>query len=287
MRTEQKMMDLVMKKAADDDRIRAVAMDGSRANSTAAHDEYCDFDIVYFVTDVREFTKDKFWITYFGDILIVQYPMDWYNHPYDYHGHDTFTYLIQFTDGNRIDLTITDIRNISKEASNDEPRIILLNKDNRKELIPVTDEKAFYIQKPGEMEFYNTCNEFRWLCIYITKGLCRKELYYAKYYYDTLVMQMFIKLLNWKIASDHNFSVSTGNHGKYLKRFLSDIEMKRFYSIFPNGNYEDIWNKLMLMYDYFTELEAYTARKLQYPFLKNESERVRKFLVDRRNGDCL
>lgn len=95
MRTEKEMLDLIMNKAVQDDRIRAVTLDGSRANCNATHDQYSDFDIVYFVTDVREFTKDKSWISCFGDILIVQYPMDWYSHPYDYNGRDKFAYLIQ------------------------------------------------------------------------------------------------------------------------------------------------------------------------------------------------
>lgn len=103
MRTEAEMMDLIMEMAINDDRIRAVALGGSRANNNAVHDQYSDFDIVYFVTDVREFTKDKDWVNYFGEILIVQYSMDWYSHPYGYSSNNTFVYLIQFTDGNRID----------------------------------------------------------------------------------------------------------------------------------------------------------------------------------------
>ena len=282
MRPEQEIMDLIMKKAIEDERIRGVSMDGARANRNAVHDIYSDFDIVYYVTDVREFTKDKSWIQYFGEILIVQCPVDWYSHPYDYNSHDTFAYLIQFEDGNRIDLTIVDIRNIEKEALNQEPRIILLNKDNLKELIPVEDEREFFIKKPEVMEFVNTCNEFRWLCIYISKGLCREELYYAKYAFDVLVMNMFIKMLNWKIAADHLFQVTTGSHSKYLKRYLSEEEMSRFQAIFPSGEYEDIWNKLFIMYDYFAELEAYVAEKLGYSITIEETERVRQFIWNRR-----
>lgn len=104
----------------------------------------------------------------------------WYSHPYDYAGHDNFAYLIQFKDGNRIDLTLIDIKNIKKEQSFYEPRVVLLNKDDLKELKQISDESVFNIQKPTEMEYNNTCNEFRWLSIYISKGLCREELYYAK-----------------------------------------------------------------------------------------------------------
>ena len=79
----------------------------------------------------------------FGEILIVQYPDDWYSHPYDYTGRDNFAYLIQFKDGNRIDLTLIDIKNIKKEQSFCEPRVVLLNKDDLKELKQISDESVF------------------------------------------------------------------------------------------------------------------------------------------------
>lgn len=279
MRSSEEMMKLIMDKAIKDERIRAVMMDGSRASKNATHDEYCDFDICYVVTDIREFTKDHTWIEYFGEILIVQYPEDWYSHPYDYEGQDNFAYLIQFKDGNRIDLTLIDVCNISRELENDEPRVVFLNKDNFKELIPVEDESAFYIKKPSEMEFYNTCNEFRWLSLYISKGLCREEFYYARYAYDVLIMEMFVKMLNWKVGADYDFKVTTGAHGKYLKRYLTPEEMERFQRIFPNGTYEDIWDKLVAMYEYFAENESYVGQALGYSVNEKEREEVRNYLI--------
>ena len=281
MRNKEEMMKLIMDVAINDERIRAVTMEGSRASKNATHDQYCDFDICYIVSDIREFTKDNKWVEIFGEILIVQYPMDWYSHPYNYAGHDNFAYLIQFKDGNRIDLTLIDVCNIDKEQGYCEPRIVLLNKDNFKELQQIDDESVFYIQKPSEMEYYNTCNEFRWLSVYISKGLCREGLYYAKYAYDVLMMEMFIKMLNWKIGVDNDFNVTTGNHSKYLKRFLSLEEMKRFHSVFPNGTYEDIWSKLYVIYDYFAEIAKYVGEALKYNFDAKETEEVRSFLSER------
>ena len=281
MRNKEEMMKLIMDVAINDERIRAVTMEGSRASKNATHDQYCDFDICYIVSDIREFTKDNKWVEIFGEILIVQYPMDWYSHPYNYAGHDKFAYLMQFKDGNRIDLTLIDVCNIDKEQGYCEPRIVLLNKDNFKELQQIDDESVFYIQKPSEMEYYNTCNEFRWLSVYISKGLCREELYYAKYAYDVLMMEMFIKMLNWKIGVDNDFNVTTGNHSKYLKRFLSLEEMKRFHSVFPNGTYEDIWSKLYVIYDYFAEIAKYVGEALKYNFDAKETEEVRSFLSER------
>ena len=50
MRSEKEMMDIIMNKALSDERIRAVTMEGSRANPNAVHDSYSDFDISYYVT---------------------------------------------------------------------------------------------------------------------------------------------------------------------------------------------------------------------------------------------
>ena len=282
MRTYDEMMRLILDLAINDERIPAVTMEGSRANKNAVHDRYSDFDICYVVKDIREFTGDKDWIRYFGEMLILQCPEDWHDHPYDYEGRENFTYLMQFADGNRIDLMLIDITNIAGQEYNTEPRCVLLNKDNRKELLPVDGESAFYIAPPSEKEYRDTCNEFRWICVYVTKGLCRKEFYYARYMFDVPVMKMFIKMLDWKIGADNDFRVTTGKHGKYLKRFLREEEMERFQGIFPNGQYEDIWEKLFLMYDYFAENAGYVAGRLGFFFDREETERVRRFLCERK-----
>ena len=284
MLTEKEMLDMILETADADARIRAVTMEGSRANPNAVHDEYSDFDITFFVTDVREFTRDKEWIHRLGDILIVQCPTDWYSHPYDYNSRDPFAFLIQFADGNRIDLTLRDVGLISGEAENKEPRIVLLNKDNFPSLLPIESEEAYFIQPPGEMEFYNTCNEFRWLCLYVAKGVCRKELYYSKHAYDVLAMPMFLKMLNWKVGIGHNFQVSTGSSCKYLKRFLSEEEMVRFQGIFPGGDYGDISRRLFLMYDYFDELAGFVAEYFGFVHDVRETCRVRRFLEERLCG---
>lgn len=281
MRSEKEMMDIIMGKALSDERIRAVTMEGSGANPNAVHDIYSDFDISYYVTDIREFTVDKSWIKELGDILIVQFPTDWYSHPYDYSSRDPFAILIQFADGSRIDLTLQDVSNISQETENNEPRIVLLNKDNFPSLLPLQTEAAFFIRPPEEKEFLDTCNEFRWLSLYVSKGVCREELYYAKHAYDVLIMPMFLKMLNWKIGTEHGFRITTGSSCKYLKHFLTSEEMKRFQSIFPDGSYENICRCLFLMYDYFHESAGCVAGHFHFFYDNIEIQRVRKFLENR------
>ena len=283
-RSPEQMLACILDAARSDERIRAVTMEGSRANPNALHDQYSDFDICWFVTDARDFTRDRSFLKAFGEILILQCPDDWYDHPYDYNGHAHFAYLIQFTDGNRIDLSIRDLRNLAEETAYNEPRAVLLDKDGYAELHPVESEAAYYIRRPGEKEYLDTCNEFRWISIYIAKGLCRQQLYYAKYAYDVLAMRQFIKMLSWKIGIQHNFSVTVGAHGKYFKAYLSPSELARFHGIFSGGDYAEIWEKLFVFYDYFAELAAFTAAALGFAFDETETQKIRIFLKNMRDG---
>lgn len=277
-----KMFELIMKTANEDERIRAVTMEGSNATASDVHDKYSDFDITFFVSDIREFTADKKYMERFGEILIMQCPDDEYNSPYDYSSKNNFAYLTQYTDGQRIDLTLIDVSNIAKQAEFTSDRKVLVNKDNFKELVDITNSKEHLITKPSEFEYFNTCNEFRWISNYVTKGLCREEFYYAKRMMEEYMMDMFIKMMNWKIAIDNDFKVSTGKCGKYFKRFLSEDEMKRFQMMFAGGDYNEMWFKLFFMYDYFAELAKYVADKLGFSFDEKETAAVKAFMIKRR-----
>jgi aminoglycoside 6-adenylyltransferase len=107
MRTEQEMFELILAVAKADERIRAVYMNGSRANPNVDKDKYQDYDIVYVVTETESFLTDKSWISIFGDIAIVQEPdsndLGWGQNA-DYSR--SYCWLMLFKDGTRIDLHI-------------------------------------------------------------------------------------------------------------------------------------------------------------------------------------
>src|SRR5690242_11957921 len=104
MRSEQQMLELIINTARGDERIRAVVLSGSRANPQARRDSFQDFDIAYFVTDVASFTDGAAWISRFGELMILQTPEAMGDPPPS--GDGRFAYLMQFADGNRIDITL-------------------------------------------------------------------------------------------------------------------------------------------------------------------------------------
>ena len=62
MRTEKEMLDLIINTAKEDERIRAVIMNGSRVNPNVKKDCFQDYDIIYVVEDIRSFTSNHNWI---------------------------------------------------------------------------------------------------------------------------------------------------------------------------------------------------------------------------------
>jgi aminoglycoside 6-adenylyltransferase len=103
MRSEKEMLDLILTYARDHDEVRAVVMNGSRVNPNAKKDPFQDYDVVYFVRSVEPFRRNAEVVKYFGEIMILQTPEDMIDPPPDGGGH--YNYLMQFLDGNRIDLS--------------------------------------------------------------------------------------------------------------------------------------------------------------------------------------
>ncbi len=279
--TQEEMYARILKKAEEDERIRAAAMDGSRANPAALHDCYSDFDIVFFVKDPGAFTRDTGWIREYGEVLIAQFPDDWHDHPYDPDSGDPFHCLVQYADGNRIDFTIWDVSRGAEEENRD-PRRVLFDKDGCDWLKPVETDASHWIRRPGKKEYLDCVNEFRWLSLYVAKGLCRDQFNYARFHLTEGMGEMFLKMLNWKIGLDHDFRITTGSKSKYLKKYLTAEEMARVKAAFPDGETQHMWTGLGVMYDYFEELAAETAKGLGYPYDAKEAESVKGFWQERK-----
>jgi len=125
-RTEQEMVHLVLDRAKQDNRIRTVIMNGSRADSDAKPDIFQDFDIVYQVTDVAPFVDDVTWVDRFGERTIIQMSETVADPPP--RNEVSFVYLMQFADGNRIDLCLFRVEDLER-LPKDSMSLLLLDKD--------------------------------------------------------------------------------------------------------------------------------------------------------------
>ena len=249
MRTENEMMELIINTAKEDERIRAVVMNGSRTNPNVKKDCFQDYDIVYVVRDIQSFTSDHSWINQFGEIMIMQMPEDMNLIPAEKDG--SFPYLMQFTDGNRIDLNLVPVELVDKLISRDSLSILLLDKDEIIDLFPPANDQDYIIKQPTSKEFADCCNEFWWVSTYVAKGLWREELPYVKAMLEGPVRNMLIQMLEWHIGIETKFTISAGKEGKYFERYLDSQLWCEYRKTYSEADYDHIWQSHFTMCDLF------------------------------------
>lgn len=277
MRTEKEMYELILQVAEKDERVRAVAMNGSRTNNKVPKDHFRDYDIVYIVKDLPSFLTDPHWVDVFGKRIIMQTPENMALFPPELGGR--FTYLMLFEDSNRIDLMLIPIEEKEQYCSEDSLTVILLDKDHIMPKLPEPTDKNYWIPKPSATFFADCCNEFWWLSTYVAKGLWRKEILYA---YDHLVhvRDMLLLMLNWKVGIETNFSVSTGKNNKYLRNYLDSKLWDQLMKTYPTCDYKQVKIALVEAIQLFELVGNEVATKLQFPYPSNEANKVKKYLLN-------
>lgn len=279
MRNESEMFDLILSTAQNDSRIRAVILNGSRANPNAPKDIYQDYDIIYLVTETQSFLENPTWIDCFGERLIMQLPdkLDaaaGFKMNFD----QSFTYLMQFKDGNRIDLRIQTQQAVAESLEGESETIILLDKDNRFPNFPSPSDSAYWIKQPTSDTFFHCCNEFWWVVLYVGKGLCRNEIPYAMDCLNVHVRPELVKMLSWYAGISIGFSFSAGKSGKYLPRYLSKDLWERFLQTYPCGSVDAIWESVFIVCQLFHETAQAVCKEFHLPYCSDTAENCIEYL---------
>ena len=273
MRTEQEMFDLILGVAKSDERIRAVYMNGSRANPNAPRDQYQDYDIVYIVQEFDSFVQNQNWIDVFGKRLMLQMPETMR----DPLGKGHFNWMMLFTDGNRLDLSLYPIEK-PELIDHDSATIPLLDKDGILPEYPTASDRDYWVQKPNTLYYFSCCNNFWWCMQNVGKGIARGELPYAMTMYHTVVREDLHDMLSWYVGCQHNFSVSTGKMGKYFRRFLPEDLYAQYEATFSGADPEAMWNSVFAACKLFRTVSESVANALGYEFLPQDADNMMHYL---------
>ena len=83
----------------------------------------------------------------------------------------------------------------------------------------------------------------------------------------------------WKIGLEHDFSVSIGKAGKYLRRFLTQADWNAFLSTYASGALAEMWAATVSMCRLFDRTAREVAQKLHYPYDEQEAENSFQYLL--------
>lgn len=273
------MMQLIMEVAAQDPRIRAVLLNGSRANPNVEKDIFQDYDIVYSVTDMAAFIQDPKWVHIFGERMIMQLPEDMELYPPSDELEGAYSYLMQFSDGNRIDLIIVQTEKFAI-FTKDSLSILLMDKDGiSKHLeIPPASEASYIVQKPSARTFNDCCNEFWYTNAGMAKGLWRNQMSHVKWLFHNVIQQALMQILDWHIGCQYAFSVNPGKAGKFYHKYLEPEVYEKFLLTYSDASSESSWKATYDCIELFRTIALEVAAQLDYIYPMEEDQKVLAYL---------
>lgn len=273
MRSEKEMLELIVRTAQEDSRIRAAYLEGSRVCPSAVRDIFQDYDVVYIVGETRSFREDRQWIDRFGRRLYMQYPEDSVYEPSDVES--CYGWLLQLADGNRLDLHVC-------TPSYALPRLelyrVLVDKDQLLPAVENRSEKRYWVCRPSQKQFDCTCNEFWWCLNNVAKGLWRGELPYVMDMLDFNVRPQLRRLLEWKAGADNGFSVAVGKCGKYLSRYLPPALYSAYLGSYTAAEAGALWEAVLGMCGLFHTLAQELSQRLGLSYDCREATASRSHL---------
>jgi aminoglycoside 6-adenylyltransferase len=271
MRSEKEMLDLILTTAREDDRIRAVVLNGSRASPTEPRDPFQDFDVVYAVRDPAPFTRNREWINRFGGRMILQLPDDMGGSPPRVSG--SYAYLMQFADGNRIDLTVCPLEGLG-EIVRDSRTVVLLDKDGILKDVPEAHDGDYLPSPPSAKAFADCCNEFWWLCPYVAKGLWRREIPYAKFFQESGLRGQLFRMIDWYIGVRTDFRKPPGKYGRHYRRHLEPGLWKLLEATYSDADIERNWDALLAAGELFRRTALPVAERFGFEYPHGDDRRV-------------
>lgn len=276
MRTSQEMMALFKRLARADERIRVLTLEGSRVNPHAAPDVWQDYDVTFLVTDVGSFTRSEEWLDVFGDRIFLQKPEAMELFPPDFPS-GWFSYLMLFSDGGKIDLTLIPIEDLQTYLDREPLVQILLDKDGRCPALPAPSDRHFGLQKPSAAFVRDSVNEFVLACTHVAKGLLREQLLCANWFFQQIVQVELRRMLGYLAGARTGFPVNLGKHDKWLPRFLTSGEWERLRKTYRLDSVDAAWSALDGAMELFESALAEVASALGCD-CPDDLERGREYL---------
>lgn len=262
-RNEEVMMNLILETAKSDKRIRGVIMQGSRVNKRITPDEWQDYDIIYVVNETLSFIEDKNWIHHFGEILYMQLPEN-------EHLEECYGWLVQFKDGNRLDLHVDVLNYAKKVMAKDSLSLVLLDKDHVLGE-PIPNDSSYWVKPMDEGAFHQSCNEFWWCLNNVGKGLARQQIPLVMDMSDILRKE-YLKLLEQEVAFAYDYQINVGKSGKFLPCYLEDEVWQNYLSTYSDAKLENLWKAVSIMCRGFDTQARKLAKLLGFQYNETEAK---------------
>jgi aminoglycoside 6-adenylyltransferase len=265
--------------AAADPNIRALILEGSRANPRSRIDAYSDYDVAIVVADRAPFDESDAWERWLGEPLIH------WGDSGDDDGIVRTMRLVIYESGTRIDYCILTPDALARmKALGRLPPIfdtgyrVLLDKDGITAGLPAATHDTHVPRPPDAAEFARWIDDFWIDAAYVAKSLCRGERLPAKHGLSLLVLWHLRRLLEWRAAVDDGWTLPAGRHGRGLQARVSPERWKQLEATFSGADVAADWRALWQALDLHRELAGEVASALGFDYPHQRDAGVTSYL---------
>ena len=279
MRSSEQMLNLILDVARRDKHLRAVSMNGSRANPLASPDPFQDVDIVFVTGSGAPPYNDHRWIAPFEPIALLQEP-DRCDGAWGgiFDASRGYGWLMLLEDGNRIDLSLRSMEAMRAEYGQDSQTIPLLDKDGCLPPIPNASDRSHWVPAPTGAQFASVTNNFWWCLQNVAKAIRRDQLTYAMNMYIQVVHAELEKMMDWYIALPTGFTLSLGMWGKYYKDHLPEKLYESYRKTYSDADYEHLWSAVFTACRLFSSLASQVADRMGFLYAAEEEAAMMQYL---------
>ncbi len=263
----------------DNNDIRAALITSSLVNPLAPIDDFSDLDIELVFEDSENYIKSKEWLFQFGDIL------NYYEEGIEEFEGKHAMKMVQYMDGVKVDFKIYSIEQFLAEVNSpilpedwDIGYEILADKDNLTSNLKPPTYQVSIIKKPSFEEFNKIVDNFWWDVTYIPKCLARGDLFYLKFMVEKIIrVEYFIPMIEWYVASQHHWNITTNKYGRLFKKYLSEQEWNQLEETFSGSDLSENWKACGKMLVIFDQMAIKVAESLKIEYNLNKGKEIMKF----------
>ncbi len=261
---------------------------GSRANPDVPVDVFSDYDIVLIVQDIHPFFDDRSWLTDFGNVLVAYWdPI----HSAPNLDIEQVGNVIQYEGGLHVDFTLWPIELLQEIIKTnalpdelDDGYMVLIDKDNLTSELQLPTYTAYIPKNPSEEAYQKVIDDFLSDVPYIAKCLCRNELMPAKWCLDFDMRYNFLlRMLEWRIELDYDWSEPVGVLGKGLKKKLPHEIWTKLENTYSGADINENWDALFRMMSLFRDVGIDVAQGLGYDYPDDLDRKVTVFVQEMRS----
>jgi aminoglycoside 6-adenylyltransferase len=279
--SESDTLDLLVRWAESQPRVRAMLLTSTRAIPGGSSDNFSDYDVELALTDVRPFAVDRTWLEAFGKVLVMyQDPLE--SGPHGLHSGN----VVQFESGLKIDFTLVETQYFAclrhapqLPAEYDAGYRILLDKDGLTAGMKPPTYRAYIPSPPGVDSYLEKIEGGLLDATYVAKYLRRGDRMAAEFILTNFLKDEHLRpLLEWHYELEHGWAVKAGLHGRRIERYLRLDLLADLEGTYAGPGPEQGWQALFRTLDLLCKAGIEVGQRLGYTYPEGMVRRALAYL---------